>query len=246
MQVRPSRFLYELVPNGVYSVDDVVTNTEAPEHSKDDAHLPTITWDRSRGTKGSFAGANLPEYFQKSYDTPKHFTAPEHPDQELLIMQRQLELTQKQPSKTARASISRSPKKPQKKKRAARTLQQQNAPISLTPTSLTGDELAQVLKGLNAILSNKWGSSTKYKKVFAGILRDKFGLKKGRINLFDFEKEARALPNLTKSSFETMLAATPPETFSSRPLSQGTALQLGLFLLFSLLGGESAHKKLRS
>lgn len=242
MQVRPSRFLYELVPNGVHSVADVVNNSEAPEHSEDDANLPTITWDRSRGSKEAIAGANLPDYFQKSYETPKHFTAPEHPDQELLIMQRQLELTKTQPTRSSILTSKKKKKKLPRKKRHSKTLEEQNAPINLTPTNLTGNEITLVLEGLNQILAKKWGSSTKYKPLFLSILRDCFGLTKGRINLFDFEKETKALPRLSKASFRAMLSRTSPENFSSRPLSQGTALQLGLFLLYSLVGGKFADK----
>ena len=232
MQVRPSRFLYELVPNGAYSTKDAIDNSEAVEHSEEEKHLPTITWDRSRGTKGAFAGSNVPEYFRKSYDAPKGFSAPEHPDQELLIMERQLELIKNPPTK-------RRSRKKEVAKRKTPDGKQNSSPIVLTPTKLTGDEYDQVLEGVNEILSGKYGSSTKHKKTFLSLLKNNFGLSRGKITLFPFEADAKLLPGLSRVSFNELLKEAPKESFSTRPLSQSTGLQLGLYLVFLLRGGET-------
>lgn len=244
MQVRPSRFLYELVPNGVHSTENVVDNNDAIKQSEE-SHLPAITWDRSQGSKGSIAGTKLPDYFQKSYRTPKGFSAPEHPDPELLIMERQLKIIQN--PKRPRANLSAISKKKKKSNRKARNETKkkidQDAPIVLTPTKLAGGELELVLEGINSILSGKWGSATKYRPIFHNLLKGAFGLSRGKITLFPFEKEVKALPELTLSSYDTLVQERS-SGFSTRPLSQATALQLGLFLLYSLLRHQSTTQEL--
>lgn len=227
MQVRPSRFLYELVPNGAHSTRDEIDNSNAVEHSESDTHLPTITWDRSRGSKGGMAGTNLPGYFRKSYEAPKGFTPPEHPDQELLIMNRQLELVEKLPTNRLRQNKKTS-------KRKAACPKQQTSPLVLTPTKLNGDEFEQVLDGVNEILSSKYGSCTKHKATFLRILQNNFGLWRGAITIFPFPASKNTLRDLNRERVKTLFLDMPTDGFSTRPLSHSTALQLGLFLLYSL------------
>lgn len=232
MQVRPSRFLYELVPNGAYTTMDEVDNLSSAQHTESKKHFPTITWDRSRGSKGGMAGTNLPEYFRKSYEAPKGFTPPEHPDQELLIMNRQLELVENLPTNRLHR-----PKRTPKKK--TKPPAPQTTPIVLTPTRLIGDEFEQVLHGVNDILSGKYGSCTKHKATFILILQNNFGMLRGKITLFPFAtKDTKALKDLDRERVKELFSEMPKDGFLTRPLSQSTALQLGMFLLFSLHGSH--------
>jgi hypothetical protein len=232
MQVRPSRFLYELVPNGAYSTMDEIDNLNDAQHAESEKHFPTITWDRSRGSKGGMAGTNLPGYFRKSYEAPNGFTPPEHPDQELLIMKRQLELVENLPTNGLRRI-----KQTSKQKTKLRT--PQTSPIVLTPTKLIGDEFERVLHGVNEILSGKYGSCTKHKATFLHILQNNFGLLRGKITLFPFAtNDTSAIKDLDRERVKELFGEMPRDRFSTRPLSQSTALQLGLFLLFSLQGSQ--------
>jgi hypothetical protein len=227
MQVRPSRFLYELVPNGAYTTHDKIDNSDAVEQLEDQKHLPSITWDRSRGSKGGFAGTNLPEYFTKSYDTPLGFTPPEYLDQELLIMERQLELVKNiHNNRHGRAKV------PKKLNPNSTT---QSSPIILTPTNTTGHEFEQVLDAVNEILAGKHGSCTKHRKTFLSLLKNHFSLSRGKITLFPFTAGLKStMPTLNRTKVAEIFAEAPLANLSTRPLSQSTALELGLFILFSL------------
>ena len=202
------------------------------EHSESEKNLPTITWDRSRGSKGGMAGANLPEYFRKSYKAPKGFTPPEHHDEELLIMNRQLEIVKSMPTNRLRQSNKTS------KNKTGLPTKQTSSPLVLTPTKLNGNEFEQVLDGVNEILSGKYGSSTKHKATFLRILQNNFGLRRGKITILPFPASTKALRDLDREHVKALFNEVPRDGFLTRPLSQSTALQLGLFLLFSL---EDSH-----
>lgn len=226
MQVRPSRFLYELVPNGAYSTNNKIDNSDVLQHLENEKQLPTITWDRSRGSKGGFAGTNLPEHFIKSYDTPRGFTPPEYLDQELLIMERQLELVKNlNNNRDGRAKVT------SKRNPLSRT---QSSPINLTATNVTGHELEQVLDAVNEILAGKHGSCTKHRKSFLCLLKNNFRLSRGKITLFPFMAELKSTKSVLSRTTVTDLFETQWANLATRPLSQSTALELGLFLLFSL------------
>ena len=233
MQVRPSRFLYELVPNGAYSTNSEIDNSDAVEHSENEKHLPTITWDRSRGSKGGIAGTNLPEHFIESYKSPRGFTPPEYVDQELLIMKRQLELV-----KNMKNNLHSRTKVTTKLNPVSKS---QSSLIILTPTNTTGHEFEQVLEAVNEILAGKHGSCTKHKKTFLSLLKNNFSLSRGKITLFPFTIELKAtMPALNRTTVTTFYSEAPTTNLSTRPLSQSTALELGLFLLFSLRDNTDA------
>jgi DNA helicase-2/ATP-dependent DNA helicase PcrA len=228
MQVRPSRFLYELVPDGMHMTGDIVDNINAVELAEDDKHLPSITWDRSQGSKGMIAGTNLPEYFQKSYHAPEGFDPPSLPPLEAVSVKRQFP----EPVTSTRPAT----KQPKKKKSMPDSNDDDddtNTPTVLTPTNLTGSEIHQVLQNVNEILSGKRGSSTSSKKEFLSLLKSNFGFIKGKIDLYVFEDPVKQLDRLTLETFQSFVLDNAIVA-STRPLSQSSALQIGLFLLYSL------------
>ena len=230
LQVRPSRFLYELVPNGAYSNTGQIDNSNTIENIEGAATIPTITWDRKRGSKGGIAGANLPGYFQKSYMAPRGFHSPDLPDHELLIMHRQLEEVMKMHTNH-----------PHQKKRTKQRQRRQTSPFVLTPTMLTGLEFDSVLKMINDILAGKRGSCTKHKASFLQTLKSSFGFTRGKIILLPCEAEVKTLSRLDRLKVLGLFKELPGEGLLMRPLSQSTALQIGLFLLFSLQHHSSAQ-----
>jgi UvrD-like helicase C-terminal domain/UvrD/REP helicase N-terminal domain len=218
MQVRPSRFLYELVPNGAHSVEECSNNTYS-----------TITWDRSRGSKGEIAGANIPNYFRNSYFSPKGSTAQEHPDQELLTMERNVETKKKLPNnrRVKRPKVPASDVSLKEKK--LRLL-----PV-LTTAKLTDEVQNQVVDGLHEILSGKYGSCTKFKKVFLSILKDTLGMSRGKILIFPIHSSIKFEKRLNLEELKTYFATVSLESVPTRPMSQSTALQLGIFLMFNII-----------
>jgi len=279
MQVRPSRFLYELVPNGMYTTDNYIDNYEVSEHSQNDKQLPIITWDRSLGSKGSFAGSNLPAYFQKTYQVPRDFTPPEHPEQEVMIIDRQFELIKKQhhyqkrlqtSSKGGKTCATRSTCAPNTQKDVKQVLipvklNQKRLQTSrkggkicvkcsacapntpkdlkqvLIPVKLEGDESELVFSNINDILKRKRGSAKKARVLFRELLESRFNLKRGRINLFSFEGEVKNMSSLNSATYDVL--ATSTGNVTTRPLSRATALQLGLFLAYSLRNVGSSTVK---
>lgn len=238
IQVRPSRFLYELVPNGMYLTDDHIDNCEAVEHDQDETNLPIVTWDRSPGSKGSIAGDNLPSYFQKSYQTPDGFISPEHPEQELLIIERQLEMIKNPPFRRNQIPKSKIVRKAFK---TAHLKQFSNITREIMEASTLGPkqtkDLQQAFSLINRILRKERGCAGKAKKRFRELLKSHFDLHRGRISLFSFEEEVKSMTELTFTTFRTLVS---PSMFKAgtRSISQATALQLGLFFIYSLYDEE--------
>lgn len=241
MQVLPSRFLYELVPDAIQGTSDVVDNSNVINERKDsNNNVPSIIWNRARGTKEMFAGSQLPQYFQKSYQVPKHFQNLEQQNQPDLPVRRTESSTNTLVSKKKaeqRKHKSRGSKLKESMKRAVSKLVEHDKKKDtrpslkvLTPKKLTGDEINRVVDGLNHILSG--ARATKYASLFREILQENFGLQRGRIALFAREKELRELTMIDVKSDVHQLFESEPT--GSRPLSQATAFQLGLYLLHLL------------
>lgn len=237
MQVRPSRFLYELVPNGEYLTDDRVDNCEAVEHNQYENLLPIVTWDRSPGSKGAMAGSNLPGFFQKSYQTPNGFTAPEHPEQELLIIERQLEMLKTRPVRwhyvTKPGGVGKA--HPKRSSRIAKDNTQSSTHKQKKPTG--GEDIDQAFSIINRILRKEKGGASNAKMRFRELLKSHLAIKRGRITLLSFEEEVKSMPELTYSTFETLVSSSMFKV-GTRPMSHATALQLGLFYIYSLYEEE--------
>jgi len=243
MQVRPSRFLYELVPNGEYLTDDRVDNCEAVEHNQYEKLLPIVTWDRSPGSKGSMAGGNLPSFFQKSYQTPHGFTPPEHPEQELLIIERQLEMIKNRPMRWRDVPKSRVVRKTYSKRnpRITKNNMQASTPTSKQPTAV-GEDVREAFSIINNILSKENGSARKGKIRFRGLMKSRLNLSRGKITLFSCEEEVKSMPKLTFGAFGALVSSSMFKA-GTRPISHATALQLGLFFIYSLYEGKKLSRK---
>mmetsp|Transcript_43103 Transcript_43103/g.48922 ORF Transcript_43103/g.48922 Transcript_43103/m.48922 type:complete len:985 (-) Transcript_43103:438-3392(-) len=256
-QVRASRFLHELVPNGVSKMNNHVDNNGIVGHTKNENQLPIITWDRSSGSKGSMAGSDLPAYFQKSYETPGAYVPSEHLKKEVLIIDRQLEMTEKNQQQRQDFQIkeknqqqrhqfqiteknqqqrqfqmSRKDEETYGKHRTIVPNKQKKLMQALIPTKLDGGESEQVFTHINNILQKKRGSAKEAKTLFLELLKTRFGFKRGRINLFSFEEEVKSMPSLNATAYGALVTSMGDAT--TRPRSRGTALQLGLFLAYSL------------
>ena len=73
MQVRPSRFLHELLPSARTCSAETVHN-EMTTHGRLSNGLPTVVWNRGRGVKDFVAGRDVPEYCANSFVAESTFS----------------------------------------------------------------------------------------------------------------------------------------------------------------------------
>jgi superfamily I DNA/RNA helicase len=155
MQVKPSRFLYELVPDAQKYANEVVTNYNYIEKNDVNRNMPSVVWNRRRGSKEVFAGGNLPSYFSNSYRAPKNYSLlSDKPRDTIVLLNCSLE--------TFPSDERPSPKK-------------------LFDQASTDEKLDKVLHGLNELAQGTRGAKTKYKIAFRAYLIEWFDITRGSI-----------------------------------------------------------------
>lgn len=170
-QVKPSRFLYELVPDAQKYAKEVVTNSNYFKKNERNQNVPSVVWNRGRGTKEMVAGGNLPAYFANTFKTPKNF---ENPHQVASSASR----IESQANVTLSAPI------PGTKQHVADPVAEKN--------------LSEVIFGLNQLAQRVRGSKTKYKQKFRANLNDWFGFTRGTVPTFTDEwmlEDSRVTPD---------------------------------------------------
>lgn len=155
MQVKPSRFLYELVPDAQKYANEVVTNCNYIEKNDMNSNMPSVVWNRERGSKEVFAGGNLPSFFSNSYRVPQKYSVPSDKPKETI------ELLHCSPK------VSRS--------------EEDLAPKEHLDHASTDEKLNKVLHGLNQLAQGIRGAKTKYKIVFRVYLSEWFSITRGSV-----------------------------------------------------------------
>ena len=77
LQIKPSRFLYELVPDAQKYANEIVTNSHFFKDNRLITNVPCVVWNRGRGSKEMISGGNLPSHFANSYKVPKNYERPQ-------------------------------------------------------------------------------------------------------------------------------------------------------------------------
>jgi ATP-dependent exoDNAse (exonuclease V) beta subunit len=173
-QVKPSRFLYELVPDAQKYAREVVTNSNYFKKNERNQNIPSVVWNRGRGTKEMIAGGNLPAYFTNTFKTPKDFENPRQVDPIASCIE--------SPTKvTLSAQIS------------------ETKPNVADPDAKK--KLSEVIFGLNQLAQRVRGSKTKYKQKFRANIKDWLGFTRGTVPTFTDEwmlEGSRITPDLLR------------------------------------------------
>jgi hypothetical protein len=219
-QVRPSRFLYELVPAAMTSSANTVHNANAT-HNNSPNGLPTVVWNRGKGIKEIVAGRDVPEYFVNSYVVKSTFS-PVHSltESDTVTGKYEHNVTIRGSQSTTRVNVA--PKN--KWEPSTETMVAQL-------TASDKEVLNTVISGLHEMCEQKKRTNGKYKIVFRDLLRGRFNQKRGSALVLP-PKEIDTKECIV--SYYTLLN-TPREQLGRRPLSQCTAIELGLYVAYNLL-----------
>ena len=199
MQIRPSRFLYELVPDAQILANDVVTNSGYLKKNEVNQNVPSVIWNRQMGSKEWMAGHNLPSHFATSYSAPKHFELPKTTALNTTFLD-----CQRRQNSFAKSRAHQ---------------------ITVVEGSHTGENLLKVIYGLNQVFRGVRGAKTKYKTVFRSYLKDWFNFTGGSITTFSDEWTLEA-SNITKEVLAKVIAKRASKKAFSQCTTQQLGLYL--------------------
>lgn len=219
-QVRPSRFLYELVPAARTSSADTV-HSEITPHGRLSNGLPPVVWNRGRGVKEYVAGRDVPEYFVNSYIAESTFSPVHSLNGSHTIVDKNVQnVTAGGSQSTARVDVA--------SKNCERSIETSSAHLTASDMQL----LSTVKTGLQEMGEQKIRSKGKFRTVFREVLRDRFNLQRGSALVLPREEELNTKSR--KVSYDALLNI-PHDQLGRRPFSQCTAIELGLFVAYCLL-----------
>lgn len=212
-QVEPSRFLYDL-----FSANEIV--------GEGSSEYDQVEWNDSVGFKEIVAGQNLPESYADSYRIPSGYQT----GKVRRIADESILYDENDPFPDIKPVSAR--KKEQNDVHFIKNDNQlpfSHATSDNFKSPKTSTELLETVTScLKEVFQKKRGSQGKYKTHFRGILHE-HNCKRGTaivLTLDGQEKIGQAVDALVHA---------PSEYLTTRPLSQCTAEQLGLYLVFLLL-----------
>ena len=209
-QVQPSRFLYELVPSK--KLEDGV-QSEPVENGDLELTQPSdnkgTVWDRSAGVKEFVAGHNLPDFFQKTYQTPKGYVE----NRSELQQSTKIDVTPEVTTASMKNHL-----KPNKVKQVEAVTQK-------TPLEVVEYGLREI------VVDKKKGASKKYTPIFKQMLASFFQVKRGHALVFSSGTKSKQ----TQNESVLALVMASGNDLEKKPLSRCTAIQLGHYLGYLIL-----------
>ncbi len=235
-QVRPSRFLFDLVYNTQSHYNHYLDSNQDCKHDQDTQKFKNtsagIYWDKRSGIKDFIAGQNLPQYFSKSYRTPNGYS------KNLMVDSSKKNLKdEKYEVDLNLSTLYQSDINTMEASNSASSENQNGKESTKKQNDRHSENLKFVIRALNEMtVEKKRGSCKEYRQKFLTMLKESFDIKRGSVPLVTLSCKSNENYH---ADFSHILLNESRENFEMRPLSKCTATQLGQYLVYLIAKEQS-------
>jgi hypothetical protein len=199
---------------------DTVHNAKVTQNNSPNG-LPTVVWNRGKGIKEVVAGRDVPEYYVNSYVAESMFS-PVHSlnGSDTVTNKYEYNITIGGSQSTTRVNV------------ASKNEWEPSSETAVAQLPAIDREVLNTVKlGLHEMCEQKKRTNGKYKTLFREVLRGRFNQKRGSALVL---RPKESSTKECRVSYDALLN-TPRDQLGRRPLSQCTAIELGVYVAYCLL-----------